>query len=297
MPILTSRRVFTSLAAAALVRPAAAEDFPARAIRIVVPFAPGGSLNILARLYARHLGERLGWQVVVENRSGGGGTIGTDVVAKSWPDGYTILMVSDPIAVLPSLFPNLPFDPLKDLEPLGLIARLSQVLVVQPGFAARDFPAFVAMARARPQGVIMGHTGPASPGHLNAALLGQAGVELTLVPYRGGGPVVQDILAGNLPTGIMTLPAALPFLREGTLRALAVSSPRRSSFLPDVPTMAETLPGVELDSWQALFLPARTPREIVQKLHAEFTATTRMPAVAEWLAGQAFEPVTGPPSE
>lgn len=292
------RRAFASLAlAAALSRPALAQDFPNRSLRFVVPFAPGGSLDILARLYARYLGERLGWQAVVDNRSGGGGNIGADLVAKARPDGYTLLVNSDPLTVAPSLFPNLPFDPLRDLQGLALVARISQVLVVPSRSPLRDFAGFVAAARARPDGGILGHTGAGSAGHLIAALLGQEGIQVTPVPYRGGGPLVQDVVAGNIQAAIPTLPAAMAFIRDGSVRALAVSSTQRSIFLPEVPTMQETIPGVTLDSWQGLFLPAGTPPEILQRLNAEINATTAMPVVREWLLGQAFEPVTGPPAE
>jgi tripartite-type tricarboxylate transporter receptor subunit TctC len=297
MPLSATRRGLVFGAAALAARPLRAADFPTRAIRLVVPFAPGGSLDILGRLYARYLGEALGWQMVVENRSGGGGNIGADVVAKARPDGYTLLISSDPLTVAPSLVASLPFDPLRDLQALCVIARLSQVLVVHPDFPAADFPGFVALARAQPQGVILGHTGPGSAGHLNAALLSQLGCRFSLVPYRGGGPAVQDLVAGTLPAGIVTLPSALPFIRDGRVRALAVSSPRRSIFLPEVPAMAESLPGVELDSWQGLFLPAGTPPEIVGQLHQAIAATTALPAVREWLLGQAFEPAVGPPEE
>jgi tripartite-type tricarboxylate transporter receptor subunit TctC len=297
LPPSTSRRGLLGLAGLSLATPLRAADFPTRPIRIVVPFAPGGSLDILARIYARHMGESLGWQMVVENRSGGGGIIGADLVAKARPDGHTLLISSDPLTLAPSLVANLPFDPIRDLQPLGIIARLSQVLAVHPDFPARDFAGFLAMARAQPQSVIVGHTGPGSAGHLTAALLAQQGVQLSLVPYRGGGPAAQDMVAGTLGAGIITLPSALPFLRERRLRPLAVTSPRRSLFAPEVPAMAEALPGVELDSWQGLFLPAGTPPEIAGPLHAAITATTRLPVVHEWLLGQAFEPVVGLPEE
>jgi tripartite-type tricarboxylate transporter receptor subunit TctC len=296
----TTRRHVTAAAAAlgaTKARSAAAQEFPGRPIRIVVPSAPGGSLDILARLVGKHLGERLGWQVVVENRSGGGGNIGFDAVAKARPDGYTILIASEPLTVNPSLFASLPFDPLRDLQPLTLIARLSQVLVVHPSLPARDFGEFVALARSRRQEINVGSAGTGSPGHLAVAMLNHAGVPLTHVPYRGGGPAVQDVVAGNLQGGIMTLPAALGFVREGTARALAVTSPRRSAFAPEVPAMAELLPEAVVDSWQALFLPAGTPAEAARRLHAEITAVIRLPEVDEFLQRQAFEPVASPPEE
>jgi tripartite-type tricarboxylate transporter receptor subunit TctC len=293
-----TRRSTLAATLAGLAAPAVAQqDFPNRAIRVIVPSAPGGSLDILARLISRHLGDRLGWQVPVENRSGGGGNIGFDAVAKSRPDGYTILIASEPLTVNPSLFASLPFDPIRDFQPLTLIATLSQVLVVHPSVPARSFAEFVALAKSGQREVTVGSAGTASPGHMAVAQLVHAGVPLTHVPYRGGGPAVQDTVAGNIQGGIMTLPAALPFMRDGQVRALAVTSARRSPFAPDVPTMAETLPQVVVDSWQALLLPAGVPPEILRRLHAEITAVVRLPEVDEFLKRQAFEPVAGTPEE
>lgn len=274
-----------------------AQGFPVRPIRLIVPSAPGGSLDILARLIARHLGDRLGWQVAVENRSGGGGNIGFEAAAKSRPDGYTMLIASEPLTVNPSLFRALPFDPLRDFQPLTLIATLSQVLVVHPSLPARTFAEFVDLAKAQPNTINIGSAGTASPGHMAVAMLASAGVPVAHVPYRGGGPAVQDAVAGNIQGGIMTLPAALPFMRDGQVRALAVTSSQRSPFAPDIPTMAELLPGLVVDSWQALLLPAGVPSGVLRRLHAEITAVIRLPEVDEFLKRQAFEPVGGTPEE
>lgn len=293
-----TRRAALAASLASLATPALAQsDFPNRPIRIIVPSAPGGSLDILARLIAKHLGERLSWQVPVENRSGGGGNIGFDAVAKSRPDGYTILIASEPLAVNPSLFRSLPFDPLRDFQPLTMIATLSQVLVVHPSVPARSFAEFIALARSGGPEINIGSAGTASPGHMAVAQLVHARVPLTHVPYRGGGPAVQDTVAGNIQGGIMTLPAALPFMQSGQVRALAVTSARRSPFAPDVPTMAEALPDVVVDSWQALLLPAGVPAEVLRRLHTEITAVIRLAEVDEFLKRQAFEPAPGTPEE
>ncbi|WP_203076327.1 Bug family tripartite tricarboxylate transporter substrate binding protein [Falsiroseomonas ponticola] len=293
-----TRRAALAASITALAHPALAQsDFPNRPIRVIVPSAPGGSLDILARLIARHLGERLGWQVPVENRSGGGGNIGFDAVAKARPDGYTVLIASEPLTVNPSLFRTLPFDPLRDFQPLTMIATLSQVLVVHPSVPARSFAEFVALARSGGPEINIGSAGTASPGHMAVAQLVHARVPLTHVPYRGGGPAVQDTVAGNIQGGIMTLPAALPFMQSGQVRALAVTSARRSPFAPDVPAMAELLPDVVVDSWQALLLPAGVPPEVLRRLHTEITAVIRLPEVDEFLKRQAFEPAPGTPEE
>jgi tripartite-type tricarboxylate transporter receptor subunit TctC len=295
---LSRRAAFgTALALAAGPAWGQAPDFPNRPIRIIVPSAPGGSLDILARLTARHLGERLGWQVPVENRSGGGGNIGFDAVAKSRPDGYTILIASEPLTVNPSLYPSLPFDPIRDLAPLTLIATLSQVLVVHPSLPAQSFAQFVELAKSRRIEINLGTSGTASPGHMAIAQLNAMGVPVTHVPYRGGGPAVQDTVAGNIQGGIMTLPAALPFIRERQVRALAVTSSERSPFLPEAPTMAEVLPGLIVDSWQAFLLPSGVPPEITRRLHAEITAVIALPAVQDFLRSQAFVAVGGTPDQ
>jgi tripartite-type tricarboxylate transporter receptor subunit TctC len=294
---LTRRAAFAA-SITALATPALAQsDFPSRPIRIIVPSAPGGSLDILARLIARHLGDRLSWQVPVENRSGGGGNIGFDAVAKARPDGYTLLIASEPLTVNPSLFRALPFDPVRDFQPLTMIATLSQVLVVHPSVPARDFAGFVALARSGGPEINIGSAGTASPGHMAVAQLVHARVPLTHVPYRGGGPAVQDTVAGNIQGGIMTLPAALPFMQNGQVRALAVTSARRSPFAPDVPAMAELLPDVVVDSWQALLLPVGVPADVLRRLHTEITAVIRLAEVDEFLKRQAFEPAPGTPEE
>ncbi|WP_431282239.1 Bug family tripartite tricarboxylate transporter substrate binding protein [Humitalea sp. 24SJ18S-53] len=294
-----SRRAILAMGLAApFIAPAAAQGaFPSRPVRIIVPSAPGGSLDILARLISRHLGDRLGWSVPVENRSGGGGNIGFDAVAKSRPDGYTILIGSDPLTVNPSLFRDMPFDPLRDLQPLTMIATLSQVLVVHPSLPAADFPAFVALAKSGSMQINIGTSGTASPGHLTIAQLGHAGVPLTHVPYRGAGPAAQDVVAGNIQAGIFTLPAALGFVRDGQMRALAITSSRRSPFAPDLPTMSEVVPDVVVDSWQALFLPSGVPPEVSQRLHNEITTVIRLPEVDAFLKQQAFEPAPGSPED
>lgn len=291
----TTRRTALAAGLSLLAAPALGQVFPSRPIRIIVPTAPGGSLDILSRLTARHLGERLGWQVAVENRSGGAGNIGFDAVAKSRPDGYTILIGSDPLTVNPSLFPNLPFDPLRDFQPLTMIATLSQVLVVHPSLPAQSFVEFVALAKSRRLEISIGSAGTASPGHMAVAMLNAAGVPMTHVPYRGGGPAVQDTVAGNIQGGIMTLPAALPFIRERQIRALAITSSARSPFAPDVPTMTEVVPGIVVDSWQAFFLPAGVPPEILARLNTEIVAVINLPAVQDFLRNQAFVAVGGTP--
>ncbi|MBR0667566.1 tripartite tricarboxylate transporter substrate binding protein [Roseomonas hellenica] len=275
---------------------AAAEAFPERPMRMIVPSAPGGSLDMLARAISRKLGEMRGWSMVVENRSGGGGSIGMDAVAKARPDGYTLLIASEPLTVNPSVMPNLPFDPVRDLAPLTLVATLSQVLAVGRDSPLRSFADFIAAATGG-RDITIGHSGATSPGRMTTALLELAGVKVTPVTYRGGGHAVQDAVAGTLDGTIVTLPATLPFLADGSLRALAITSAARSPFVPEVPTMSETLPEVIVNSWQALFVPSGVPADIMTRLHSAITAAIRSPELDKLLKDQAFEPVAGPPEE
>jgi tripartite-type tricarboxylate transporter receptor subunit TctC len=299
---MMERRIFlrgaaASLAAGSLAEPLGAQvlDWPSRPVRIVAPSAPGGSLDILARLFGRGLQEHLGQAFVVENRAGGGGNIGYDAVAKSRPDGYTIMIASDPLSVNPSMYSQLSFDPVRDFAPIIMIATLSQVLAVYPRVQANTFAEFAALARARPNTINVGTAGNGSPGHLAVALLNQAGVPLVHVPYRGAGPALVDALGGQIDATIVTLPATIAMIRQNQLRALAVTSSRRSRFLPDVPSTAEVLPNVVVDSWQAYFAPAGTPREIIQRLNAEFTVLLKTREVIEAFETQAFEAGGGTP--
>ncbi|WP_149536359.1 Bug family tripartite tricarboxylate transporter substrate binding protein [Siccirubricoccus phaeus] len=293
-----TRRSLLPLAACALARPALAQDFPGNnPVRIVVPFAPGGSLDILGRYYAQALTQRLGWRVSVDNRSGAGGNIGTEHVARSKPDGTTMLLTAENVAVAPGLFPDLSFDPLKDLEALALTARIAHVLCVQPSSPLRSFSEFAAAAKARPGDISVGNPGVGSAGHLASALLSEAGVPVTPVAFRGGGPLSQALTAGQIPAGFCSMPVALSLSRNGQVRPLAVTSPRRSIFMPEVESLAESHPAVGIDSWQAFFLPGGTPPAIAGLLHREINATTRLDPIQEWLKGQAFEPVLAPPTE
>ena len=291
------RMAAAALASCALPRRGGAQDWPSRPVRIIAPSAPGGSLDILSRLFGRGLQERLGQAFVVENRGGGGGNIGYDAVAKSRPDGYTIMIASDPLSVNPSMYASLPFDPVRDFAPIIMIATLAQVLAVHPKVPANTFAEFLALARARPNTFNVGTAGTGSPGHLALALLGQNGVPLVHVPYRGAGPALVDAIAGQIDATIVTLPATIGMIRQSQLRELAVTSSKRSRFLPDTPSMTEILPGVVVDSWQAFFAPAATPKEIIGRLNAELATLLRSKEVTDAFETQAFEAAGGSPEE
>ncbi len=287
----------SALATGALPRLVRADTWPSRPVRFLAPSAAGGSLDILARLFARGLGEKFGQSFYVENRGGGGGNIGYDLVAKSPPDGYTMMVASDPLAVNVSIYENLTYDPLKDFTPVVMIAYLSQVLAVNPKVPARTFAEFVALARAKPHTLNVGSSGNGAPGHLACALLAQAGIEVVHVPYRGAGPAVLDAVAGQIDATICTLPGTLGMIKGGQLRALAVSTSKRSRFLPDVPTMAEVVPTAIVDSWHGFFVPAGTPREIVDRLNGACRALLQTKEVLTALDAQGFEAAGGPPEE
>jgi tripartite-type tricarboxylate transporter receptor subunit TctC len=290
------RGTAASLAAFALPRRSHAQAWPSSPVRIIAPSAPGGSLDILSRLFGRGLQERLGQPFVVENRSGGAGNIGFDAVAKSKPDGTTIMIASDPLVTNP-LMGSVTFDPVRDFAPIITIATLSQVLAVHPSVPANSFAEFIALAKAKPGTINVGTSGRGAPGHLAIALLAQAGVPLVHVPYRGAGPAVIDAVGGQIQATIVTLPGTIAMIRQGQLRALAVTSSRRSRFMPDLPTMTEQIPGTIVDSWQAFFAPAGTPPEIVQRLNTEFAALLKTKDVTDSFETQGFEAGGGSPED
>lgn len=257
----------------------AQEAWPARPIRLIIPFVPGGSTDLLGRLLALRLSERLGQPVVGENRPGASTNLGNDLVAKSRPDGHTLLFGAAAIAVNPSLTPNLPYDLFRDLAPLSLICRTPLALVVHPAVPARDVAGLVAHARAGAAPMIYGSSGSGTIPHVAMELFGlMAGIPLTHVPYRGGAAAMQDLLTGRLPMMMESVPTLLPLIRGGDIRALAVSEPEPLRNLPGVPTIAASgFPGFAAAAWNAVFAPAATPPAITARLEAEIMAVLREP--------------------
>jgi len=299
-----SLRAAASLSAAlALSAPhaaAAAEPYPARPVRFVVAFPPGGGTDIIARSIAQKLGERLGQQVLIDNRPGAGGNIGTDLVAKSSPDGYTLLMGSaGPLAINASLFARMPFDPIKDLAPVTLAASTPNVLVVHPSLPAATVRELIALAKARPGEINFASSGHGTPAHLAGELFNSmAGVKLIHVPYKGAAPALADLLGGQVQLMFSTMPPALPHVRDGKLRALAVTSLKRSPAAPDLPTVDEiALPGFEANTWHGVVVPAGTPAAIVARLNREIVAILHLPDVVERLSGQGAEALGSTPEE
>jgi tripartite-type tricarboxylate transporter receptor subunit TctC len=286
---------------ATLAAPAAmAESYPSRPITLVVPFPPGGSTTIIARILADKLSEALGRPIVVDNRGGAGGSIAARQVAKSAPDGYTLLLAfSATLAISPSMFPNVGYDPRTDFAPIGMIGMAPSVLVVHPAVPAHSVAELIAFAKASPDRLQYGSASIGTVNHLAAELLASmAGIKLGHVPYKGTGPAVSDLLGGHISMMFAPIPAAHANVAAGMLRALGVSSLTRSSLLPDVPTIAETgLPGFEATQRSTLLAPAGTSRGIVERLNRELNAILATDEVRRRLALEGAEPIPGPPED
>lgn len=292
--------IFRFIVAILLAGPAAAwaQNYPNRPIRMVVPLSPGGSADILARLISRDLSPRLGKPVVVENRVGGGGHIGSDFVAKSPPDGYTLLTAGIPQAIGMSLYEKLPYDMAKDLAPVIQGATFPSIIAVHPSLPVKSIKELVALAKARPGELNYGaNTG--SPNHLGIELLNVAkNIKMTHIPYKGAGPVVSDLVAGHIQLASLGFPPALPMVQASRLRAIAVTGIRRSPQLPDVPTVAESgVPGYNVTSWYGVFAPAGTPADIIQRLNLEIAAALKSPEVTRRLVGLGADVAPTSPEE
>ena len=285
------------LLSTALSGAAWAQAWPDKPVRFVVPYPPGGGTDVIARIVQQKLQAALGQPIVIENRGGAGGSVGTEVVAKAAPDGYTVLFTLSSHTINPAIFPKLNFDTVRDFEPVGLVASLPQILVTQPAFAASSVAELTALARAKPGTVSFASVGIGSPGHLAGELQAlRTGVKLTHIPYRGGGPAVTDVMGGQVPTLWVSIPAAAQFVKTGKLKALAVSTTKRSAAFPEVPTMQEAgVPDFDVDSWYAMFVPARTPKAIVERLNKALNSVLADPDIRDKLLAQGAEGVGGTP--
>ena len=267
---------------------AAAQDFPNRPIRLVVPYGPGGVTDINARTLATRLGEILGQSVVVDNRAGGASIVGSDAVAKAKPDGYTLLLTSTALAANHILFKKIPYDPVKDLMPVSFVSTVPTVLVVHNNVPAQNLKDLVQLARSKPEAMNYGSAGNGSGNHLTTEVfLNTTGLKVQHIPYKGGGAVMADLVAGQVTFVFAVLPTALPFITSGKLRALGVSSAQRNPALPDVPTLEETgVSGAESGSWLGLLAPAGTPQPILDKISQSLQQVLAMPDVQQQLLGQ-----------
>lgn len=275
-----------------------ATSYPARPIRLIVPFAPGGPNDVLARYVGEKLARRIGQQVVPDNRPGGGTVIGTQLAAKASPDGHTLLMVSVSTAVNPTLKKALPYDTLKDFVPVIQLAASPNVLVVNASVPVKSVKELIALAKSKPGEIAYGSGGTGTATHLAGELFCvSAGVKMIHVPYKGTGPALVDLLGGRIAWMFGPIVPMTPQLKAGSLRALGVSSLKRSPVLPDVPAVAETLPGFEATSFYGIFAPAGTPKAVVSKLNAEIAALLRTPDTREYLESLGAEIVADTPEE
>jgi tripartite-type tricarboxylate transporter receptor subunit TctC len=267
---------------ASIPMPAAAQaDYPSRPITLVVPFPAGGSTDLVARLVGAGIGKALGQQVVVENRGGAGGNVGSSAVARAKPDGYTILMGTVATHALnPALYKKMPYDAVEDFAPISLLALIPNVLVVNADFPARTVQELIDLLKANPGKYSYASSGNGTPLHLSGELFKSlAGVEMSHVPYKGAGPALIDVMGGHVPIMFDNLPPSLEHIRSGKLRGLAVTTKDRAASIPELPTIADTLPGYETYSWNALFAPAGTPKPVIDKLNAASLATLADPEV------------------
>jgi tripartite-type tricarboxylate transporter receptor subunit TctC len=278
---------------------AGAQAYPAKPVKIVVPFVAGGATDVVARLLAQKLTDAWGQSVVVENRSGAGGNIGADVVAKSAPDGYTLLMTSGSIVTAnPYIYKSMPFDPAKDLVAITNVASGPQVIVVNPNVPAKDLRSLIAMAKAAPGKVNYGSAGVGTQTHLAFEnFLYSAGADMTHVPYKGEAAVINDLMGGQIQAATPNLGAAMAYIKEGKLRALAVTSRERSPQLPDVPAASEIIPGFENAGWFGLMAPAGTPRDILDKIYRDSAKILNSEEFRARLAQQGMAPVANSPAD
>jgi tripartite-type tricarboxylate transporter receptor subunit TctC len=291
------------LAAAALLTAGAAHAqtaaYPTHAVKVIVPFAPAGPTDVIARLLAQKLSESLGQQFYVENHPGAGGNLGMGMAAREAADGYTILVVSSSYVVNPSLYNKIPYDPYKDFAPVTLAAASPNVLVVNPTIPAKSVKELVELVRANPGKYSYAMPGAGTTPHLSGELFKLSEkLDMVTVPFGGAGPAIQSAVAGHTPIAFTALPPAAPLVQGDQLRALAVTSAKRSAALPTVPTMAEAgLPGQEADTLQGVLVPAGTPKEIIDKLHDEIVKIVAMPDVKKQLDQLGFDPVANSPEE
>jgi tripartite-type tricarboxylate transporter receptor subunit TctC len=271
-------------ALAAGVSIARARDYPARQVTIIVPFAPGGSADIVARLYAQKLSERLGKPVVVENRAGAGTVVGASAVARAAPDGHTLLIGgSSALAYNVTLHKTLPYDPTKDFVPLAHVSSIPFVLVVQPTLPVRTLADLIRLAKDKPGQLAFGTAGIGSPAHLCAEYLrGMTGIDITYIPYKGSTPALTDFIAGQIPAMFVDLPPALPLIREGKMRALGMSLMAPVPAAPDIPPLAQAgVPGYDAGGWHMFVAPAKTQKDIVNRLHSELKSITALPEIQQ----------------
>lgn len=274
--------------------------YPQRPVRLIIPQSPGGASDTVGRVVAQKLGERLGQQIVSDNRPGATGNVGAEIVKNASPDGYTLLLTAPNLVTSPSLYARTPFDPIRDFAPVSQLTMSPNVFLVHPSFAARSMKELIEVAKAKPGQIDFSSSGHASTQHLAGELLNiLTGIQLVHIPYKGGGPALLDLMAGRVPVMVSTLPSAVPQIKAGKVRALAVTSTQRSPAVPDLPTVAEAtgLAGYEASTWQGFVFPAATPKAVVDRMAGETAKVVAMNDVRERLREQGYEPVGSTPAE
>ena len=299
---MSARQWMASLVAAVSLFAAAeapGQGYPTRSIRIVAPSTPGDAPDVIARLVAERLSAALGQQVVVENRPGAGGVVGSEIVAKSAPDGYTLIMGNaGSHGINAAVYSKLPYDILKDFAPVSQIAVAPNIFVVNPGLPVTTIPEFIAYAKARPGQLSYASGGNGSSSHMSMELLkSMAGIDVVHVPYKGSTPALTDVISGQDAVMSVNMPPAVPHVKSGRLRALAVTTRSRTPSMPDLPTVAESLPGYETVAWFGVLAPAGTPKDVVNRLSMEIAKIARSPDMRERLEGMGAEPVGSTPEE
>jgi tripartite-type tricarboxylate transporter receptor subunit TctC len=291
--------VLAAVTAAFIGSAAQAQDYPNRTIKVVVPFAAGGAVDVLARLVAAKLADQVGQTIIIENRPGAGGTLGADAVAKAAPDGYTILQNTNGAAIAPALYKSLPFDATKDFAPVTQIVASNLVLVASPKAGIGSLKELIAQAKAKPGALNYGSSGLGNPLHLTMEMLKTAtGINIVAVPFRGDAQIHAALLSGDVQVAVVPLATAVPHIKEGRIRALAITGAKRSDTIPDVPTVAEVaVPGFASSGWQGWFMPARTPPAIIARIRAEVAKAIALPDVRQRLQAMAYEPVGSKPAE
>jgi len=285
--------------AAASVNAISADNYPSKPVRLVVPFAPGGGNDIAARFVAQRLTESFGESAVVDNRAGAGSTIGTDIVAKSVPDGYTLLVVHNAIAINQTLYPKLPYDTVRDFAQVAMIGATTNTLVVNPGVPARSTKELISLAKAKPGSLNYASTGAGGTAHLAMEYFRlETGTNLTHIPYKGTAPGLTDGVANQVQVMISALPGSVPFINSKRVIALATTGEKRSAFLPELPNLSESgVPGYQFDTWYGLHAPAKVPREIINKLNAEIVKALSRPEAKDQLFKQGLEVLIATPEE
>ena len=298
MKLRTGQALFLTAVSTLAAQSALAQGYPTRPVRLIAASAPGGTSDILARLLAQHLTTDLGQQVVVENRAGASGIIGTDLVAKAAPDGYTLLLIQPSLTINPHVFAKVPHDAVRDFAPISLVVDVPQIVSVHPSVPARSIKDLISMAKADPGKLTNGSPGAGTHPHLTSERFQQAaGIKLQQIVYKGIGPAFIALVSGEVAVAFSAASSATPHIKSGKIRAIGVTSPKRLAALPDVAPVAETLPGFESSQWFGILAPAGTPRAIVERLHQAITKASRTSDLRDKFAAMSMEPINSTPEE